>query len=452
MLLEPAIAVSFRRYRAAREERVRENELTKATPTAPPEGEPVRLVYPRCAGIDIHKKSMTVCKIVDSQNGSAPEYHKRKFATHTEGIEELAAWLREFQVTDVGMESTGVYWKPVWNALEGEWKLHLCNPQHTRAIPGAKTDFRDGTRVAELLAYGKLPESFIPPQWQRELRDLTRLRARYTQEVTRIENRIEKVLEDAQIKLGTVASKLFGVSGRAMLEALARGETDADKLAALAQRKLKRKKAALRQALQGKVTEHHRFQLGLLLDDLKHTEERITQLELRIWEYVEPHRELVQRLDQIPGVDWLSAAVILAEIGPDVSHWEDARKLASWSCLCPGNCLSAGKRLSGRTRKGNPWLRRAFCQMAWAASHKKNSYTKAQFRRLAGRRGKQRAVLAVAHTLLTVVYHLIANPDLEYRDLGEDYFDRRDAEQTKKQLVKRLAKLGYEVTLTPKAA
>lgn len=237
-----------------------------------------------------------------------------------------------------------------------------------------------------------------------------------------------------------------------MLEALARGETEADKLAGLAQRKLKRKKAALRQAWQGKVTAHHRFQLGLLLDHLKHSEEKIAQWELRIWEYVEPHRELVERLDQIPGVDWLSAAVILAEIGPDVSHGEDARQLASWSCLCPGNSLSAGKRLSGRTRKGNPWLGRAFCQMAWAASHKKNSYTKAQFRRLAGRRGKQRAVLAVAHTLLTVVYHLIANPNLEFRDLGEDYFDRRDAEQTKKQLVKRLAKLGFEVTLTPKAA
>jgi transposase len=395
---------------------------------------------------------MTVCTILQSENGSAPEYHKRKFATHTEGIRDLAAWLREFQVTDVGMESTGVYWKPVWNALEGEWKLHLCNPQHRRAIPGSKTDFRDGTRVGELLAYGKLPESFIPPQWQRELRDLTRLRARFSQEATRSVHRIEKVLEDAQIKLGTVASDLLGVSGKAMLEAIARGETDVDQLVGLAQRKLKRKKAELRQALEGKVTAHHRFQLRLLLDDLKHCQEKILQLELRIVEYLEPHRDLVERLDRIPGVDLLSVAVILAEIGPAVSPWEDARKLASWSCLCPGNWQSAGKRLSGRTRQGNPWLRRAFCQMAWAASRKKNSYLQAQFRRLAGRRGKQRALLAVAHTLLTVVYHLIADPHLEYRDLGGDYFDQRDAEHTKKQLIKRLGRLGYDVTLTPKVA
>src|SRR5262249_7658519 len=182
-------------------------------------------VYPRCAGINIHKQTLTVCTILDTGNGSAPEYQKRKFATHTEGLGELAAWLREFSVTDVGMESTGVYWKPVWNALEGECRLHLCNPLHVRAIPGAKTDLRDGTRVAELLSYGKLPESFIPPQWQRELRDLTRLRARYAQEGTRIVHRIEKVLEDAQIKLGAVASDLLGVSGRAMLEALVQGET-----------------------------------------------------------------------------------------------------------------------------------------------------------------------------------------------------------------------------------
>lgn len=412
----------------------------------------MRTVYPRCAGMDIHKQNLTVCTIIDSENGSAPSYHKRTFATHTEGLGELAAWLRESQVTDVGMESTGVYWKPVWNALEGEWRLHLCNPQHVRAIPGAKTDLRDGTRVAELLSYGKLPESFIPPHWQRELRDLTRMRARYAQEATRVVHRIEKVLEDAQIKLGVVVSDLLGVSGRAMLEAIVRGETGVEQLAQLARGRLKRKKAELRRALEGKVTEHHRFELRLLLESLRECEEKIVRLEQRIASYLERHADLVERLDQIPGVDWISAAVILAEIGPDVSHWEDAHKLACWSCLCPGNWLSAGKRLSGRTRKGNRWLRRAFCQMAWAASHTKNSYLRAQFRRLAGRRGKQRALLAVAHTLLIVIYHLIAHPELQYRDLGGDYFDQRDAEQTKKQLIKRLAKLGYEVTLTPKAA
>jgi transposase len=411
----------------------------------------VKVVHPRCAGIDIHKESMTVCVIVDRQDGSAPEYQKRKLATHKEGIEELMAWLEKCQVTDVGMESTGVYWKPVWNALEGKWGLHLCNPQHVRVIPGSKTDMRDGTRVGELLAYGKLPESFIPPVWQRELRDLTRLRARFSQEATRTSNRILKVLEDAQIKLDCVASDSLGVSGRLILKALVEGETDAGKLAELAVGKLKKKKGELRKALKGRFRDHHRFQVRLLMEDLKECEEKILKLEQRIEQYLQPYEETVRRLDAIPGVDRIGAAVILAEIGPDMSHWEDSRKLASWSCLCPGNHESGGKRLSGRTRRGNRWLRRAFCQMAWAATRKKGSYMKTQHRRISGRRGKKRALLAVAHTILTIVYHLLKDPKLEYRELGEDYFDRRDAEQTKKQLIKRLGKLGYDVALTPKA-
>jgi transposase len=412
----------------------------------------VKVVYPRCAGIDIHKESMTVCVIVDRPDGSAPEYHKRKLPTHTAGIRELSVWLKQCQVSEVGMEATGVYGKPVWNALEGEWGLHLCNPQHVRAIPGSKTDLRDGTRIAELLAYGKLPESFIPPQWQRELRDLTRLRARFTQEATRTGNRILKVLEDAQIKLDCVTSDSLGVSGRLIVNALVKGETDAGKLADLAVGKLKKKKAQLRQALEGQFREHHRFQMRLLLEDLKECENKIWQLEQRIAQYLERYKETVRRLDAIPGIDRISAAVILAEIGADGRAWEDARQLACWSCLCPGNRESGGKRLSGRTRKGNRWLRRAFCQMAWAATKQKGSYFKTQYRRLAGRRGRQRALLAVAHSLITVVYHLLREPQLEYRELGEDYFDKRDAEHTKAQLIKRLGKLGYEVTLTPQSS
>jgi len=411
---------------------------------------PVRVVYPRCAGIDIHKESMTVCLIVDCQDGSAPEYHKRKLATHTEGIRQLCAWLEEYQVTDVGMESTGVYWKPVWNALEGRWGLHLCNPQHVRAIPGSKTDMRDGTRVGELLAYGKLPESFIPPLWQRELRDLTRLRARLSQEVTRAGNRILKVLEDAQIKLDCVASDALGVTGRRILNQLLEGENDPAQLAELAVGKLKKKKAQLRQALDGSFTDHHRFQIRLLLQMIQEYEAKVFQLDVRIEQYLKPYEHLVRRLDRVPGVDRLGAAIILAEIGPDVHAWEESGKLACWSCLCPGNCQSGGKRLSGRTRKGNRWLRRAFCQMAWAATRKKGSYLKTQYRRLAGRRGKQRALLAVAHTLITIIYHLLRDPNLDYRELGEDYFDRRDAAQTATHLIKRLEKLGLEVTVRPR--
>ena len=292
----------------------------------------MKVVYPRCAGIDIHKETMTVCVIVDRQDGSAPEYQKRKLATHTEGIRELSTWLERCQVTDVGMESTGVYWKPVWNALEGQWGLHLSNPQHMRAIPGAKTDLRDGTRVGELLAYGKLPESFIPPQWQRELRDLTRLRARLAQETTRAGNRILKVLEDAQIKLDCVASDALGVTGRLILNRLVAGETDAAKLAELAVGKLKKKKAQLQQALEGNFTEHHRFQIRLLLKAVAEYEDKIFQLDRRIEQYLAPHEEIVRRLDAIPGIDRLGAAIILAEIEPEMSHWEAARKLASWSC------------------------------------------------------------------------------------------------------------------------
>jgi transposase len=412
----------------------------------------MKVTHPRCAGIDIHKASMTVCLIVDRRNGSEPEYHKRKLPTHAEGIAQLRAWLEEHQITDVGLESTGVYWKPVWNALEGRVGLHLCNPQHVRAIPGSKTDLRDGTRLAELLAAGKLPESFIPPLWQRELRDLTRLRARLRQDLTRSSNRVLKVLEDAGIKLDCVLSDTLGVTGRRILERLVAGETDAAALAELAAGRLKKKKAQIRQALSGRFGEHHRFQIGLLLAAMAEFERQIFQLDRRIDRYLEPYEEVVARLDAIPGVDRLGAAVILAEIGPEVSHWEDARQLACWSCLCPGNSESAGKRLSGRTRRGNRWLRRAFCQMAWASTRKKGSYCKAQYRRLAARRGKQRALLAVAHTLLGIVYHLLRDPGQECRDLGEDYFERRDAARTTASLVRRLAKLGYEVTLNPKAA
>jgi len=395
---------------------------------------------------------MPVCVFADGGEGSAPEVHKRPFATHREGIQEREAWLAAHRVTEVGLEATGVYWKPVWNALEGKVGLHLCNPHHIRAIPGAQTDLRDGTRIAELLAHGKLPSSFIPPRWQRELRDLTRLRVSLAQERTRIGNRIEKVLEDAQIKLGCVASEVLGVSGRLMLEALVNGQSDEGVLSELARGRLKKKKAQLRQVLQGGVEEHHRFELELLLRMLKNCEHELLLLDCRIATYLEPYEEIVRRLDRIPGVDRIGAAVILAEIGPEVSSWEDARKLAAWACLCPGNCLSAGKRLSGRTRKGNRWLRRIFCQMAWAAARKKGSYFKAQFRRWSGRRGAKRAILAVAHTLLTVIYHLLKKPQLEFHDLGEQFFDKRDAQMTASRLLRRLEKLGYEVTLKTRAA
>ena len=412
----------------------------------------MKVINPRCAGIDIHKRTMTVCVFIDRGDGSTPELEKRKLPTHTEGIRQLREWLQQRQVTEVAMESTGVYWKPVWNALEGELGLHLCNPHHVRAIPGTKTDRRDGTRIAELLAYGKLPESFIPPRWQRELRDLTRLRTRLVEQAACSSNRIQKVLEDARIKLGSVVSDVMGVSGRQMLAALVKGETDPAQLAELARGRLKNKKAELCQALDGNVFEHHRFQLRLLLEEWEQCQDRIAKLAERIEQCLQAHEEIRERLEEMPGVSRTSSAMILAEIGPDMSPWSGARKLASWSCLCPGNNESAGKRLSGRTRKGNRWLRRGFCEIAWAASRTQGSYFKGQHRRLAGRRGKKRALLAGAHTAITIVYHLLNNPGLRYQELGEDYFDRRNAEQTAQQLLRRLGKLGYEVTINQKAA
>jgi transposase len=265
-------------------------------------------------------------------------------------------------------------------------------------------------------------------------------------------NRILKVLEDAQIKLDCVASDALGMSGRLILEQMVKGETDPDNLAGLALGNLKKKKKELRQALDGKFTDHHRFEVQLLLQMVKEYEDKALQLDQRIERYLAPYEDLVARLDEIPGIDRVSVAAILAGIGPDMSHWDDSEKLASWSCLCPGNRESGGRRLSGKTRKGNRWLRRIFCQMAWAATRKKGGYFKTQYRRISKRRGNGRALMAVAHSLLTVIYHMIKEPNLRYRDLGEDYFDKRDAIQTAKNCVHRLEKLGFEVNLKPREA
>jgi transposase len=412
----------------------------------------MKVVYSHCAGIDIHKDKMTVCVFAERERGTEPEFHRCTLPTHSQGVAELEAMLRQFAVTDVGLESTGVYWKPVWNALEGRFGLHLCNPEHVRAIPGSKTDQRDGKRLAELLAYGKLPESFIPPLWQRELRDLTRMRTQYMRELSRAVSRIQKVLEDAQIKLASVVSDVLGVSGRKILAQLVAGNGDEQALSELAQGSLKRKKAELRKVLRGAVREHHRFQLRLLLESVKHIDDHVLQLERRIDRYLEPYQDLLQQFDRVPGIDRMGGAILLAEIGPDMSPWESDSKLAAWACICPGNKISAGKRLSGRMRRGNPWLRRFLCQAAWAASRTKHSYFHAQFRRLSGRRGARRANMAVAHSILIVIYHLAANPQIAYQDLGVDFFDKRDAQQTAAALVKRLGKLGYEVTVKPRAA
>jgi transposase len=374
----------------------------------------------------------------------------RSFGTMTRDLRALADYLQGLGVTHVALEATGVLWKPVWNILEGRFTLLLVNPRHLKKVPGRKTDVSDAEWIAQLLQHGLLRGSFVPPRPVRELRDLTRHRAQLTGEHTRAANRIHKLLEDTNIKLGAVASDVLGKSGRAMLAALLRGEDDAEKLAELALGRLREKIPQLRLALEGHCTEHHRFVLGRLLSHIGYLERQEEQFSARIG-----HRlgELlpaaaVARLDAIPGVNRTTIENVIAEIGPDMSVFPDEHHLCSWCGVCPGNEESAGKRLRSRTRKGNRWLRRALAEAAWAASHVKDSYLSAQYRRLAGRRGKKRALMAVAHSLLVIIYHLLKD-EVEYKDLGPDYFDRLEPERLRRYLVRRLQKLGYDVTLEP---
>ena len=412
-------------------------------------------LYRRVAGLDVHKDSVVACVRI-TEGHSKPREEVRTFGTMTDDLLALSDWLRAEKVTHIAMESTGVLWKPVWNILDGasDWELLLVNARELKQVPGRKTDVKDSQWIAQLLACGLLRSSFVPAREQRELRDLTRQRAQLCGEQTRSVNRIHKVLQDANIKLSSVASDVLGVSGRQMLEALVRGEEDPERLAELARRRLRGKIPELRRALKGRVTAHHQFLLEQLLRHLGHLEEQLAAFSARIEECLRPFVDeaTVERLDAIPGLNRLTIENVVAEIGADMTQFPTAGHLASWAGLCPGNEESAGKRKSGRTTKGNVWLRRALCQAAWAAARKKDSYFQAQYRRLAGRRGKKRAVVAVAHSLLEVIYHLLKNPQLEYHDLGGNYFDELDPERLCRHLVKRLEKLGYDVDLKRRAA
>jgi transposase len=346
------------------------------------------------------------------------------------------------------MESTGVYWKPVWNLLEGQFEVLLVNAQHIKAVPGRKTDQKDSEWIADLLQHGLLRASFVPPTPIRELRDLTRYRASLAQEINRIANRIQKVLEDANIKLASVATDALGASGRAMLEAMIHGEQDSQRLAEMSCGLLRNKIPQLQQALAGRVTAHHRFLLRELLDHLYFVESKMRRIEQEIEERLRPFQSEVARLCTIPGVDRVTAWGLLAEIGLNMKQFPDARHLASWAGLCPGSHESAGKRKSGKIRKGSLWLRRCLCQGAWAVSTKKHNYLSALYRRLAARRGSKRATIAVAHNLLVIAFYILRD-GVCYRELGPDYFDRLNPEGMRRRLTKRLEGLGFKVTLEP---
>jgi transposase len=407
--------------------------------------------YARCCGLDIHKKSVVACVIV-SKPGGLPHKEIRTFGTMTDDLLKLSDWLTGEGVTHAAMESTGVYWKPIWNILEGSFELLLVNPYHIKAVPGHKTDVKDCEWIADLLRHGLLKGSFVPTREQRELRELTRYRTALIEERTAEVNRLQKTLEGANIKLASVVTDLRGKSGRDMLAALGAGATDVAAVAELAKGKLRKKLPDLERALTGRFGAHQRFLVAQQLAHIDDLDDSIARLDAAIAEHLRPFQDEMDRLDTIPGVGQRTAEIILAEVGLGVSRFPTAAQLVSWAGLCPGNKESAGKRLSSRTRKGDRYLRAGLIEAAQAAAHTKNTYLAAQFHRLAPRRGKKKAIVAVAHSILVIVYHLLTIPDSVYRDLGIHYFDQRDREMIERRLVKRLEALGNRVTLAPTAA
>lgn len=405
-------------------------------------------IYQCVAGLDVHQKIIVACRRRLISEGQV-ESEVEKFGTSTRELRRLAVWLLEWGVRQLAMESTGVLWQPVWNVLCEQFELMLVNAQHLKKAPGRKTDVTDSEWIAQCLQCGLLRGSFVPNEQIREWRDLTRQRTKLLDQRTSVINRIHKTLEGCNIKLGAVASDVMGVSGRAMLQALSEGEQDAEKLADLARGRLKSKYEELVESLEGRVSEHHQWVLRHLLKQIDFLNEEILAYDRRLEELMRPFEAALERLDTIDGVGLRTGQVILAELGPEMSQFPDDEAVSSWAGMCPGNNESAGKRRSGRTAKGNRWLRRALVESAYAASRKKDSYLAAQFARLA-RGGKKRAAVGVGHTILVAAYHILKE-EVEYRDLGGDYFQKRSAEKTTRRLVKQLEQFGYQVELKPLA-
>jgi transposase len=409
----------------------------------------MEILYPRCAGLDVHKQSVMACVLTPGPQAE-PNKEIQEFGTTTGELRRLGDWLRANGVTHAAMESTGVYWKPVFNILESACALILVNARHIKQVPGRKTDKADCAWIASLLRHGLLTASFVPEPDVRQLRDLCRMRTTLVRECVQVGNRLRKVLEDANIKLDSVASDTLGVSGRAMIRALIEGRGEPGELASLARGRLRAKLPELTSALEGQVTAHHRFLLRELMRQLEFLEQEVARFEEEIERQMPPFEWAAGLLMTMPGVDRTAACALLAEIGADMSHFASSRHLASWAGLCPGNNESAGKRRSGKSHRGNRWIKGIMTEIGWAATRKKNSYSAAQYRKLAGHRGKKRALVAVANSLLQVAWHMLTHRQ-SYRDLGPDYYERLNRKDLERSLIRKLEKLGHKVTLEPAA-
>jgi len=412
----------------------------------------MEVVAARCAGLDVHRSVIVACALLGEEHRRIRKV-RGEFVSTRAGLERLLAWLCELGVTHVGMESTGVYWMPVYAVLEaaGGFQLTVVNAQHAKAIRGRKTDRKDAEWLGELVRHGLIRGSFVPPQPIRDLRDLTRYRRTLVETQGSERRRLIKLLEMADIKLTGVICDIFGVSGRAILRALIAGGQTAAEMSKLVRGSLRRKRGQLIDALAGELAEHRRQMLALQLARVEADEADIAALDRQIAEHLKPYAAQMARLMTIPGIDWVVAATVIAEVGPDMSVFPSAGHLAAWAGVCPGNNESAGKRKPAGARSGNPYLKTALCNAAIAASRKRGSFFKAKYHKLKSRRGGGRAALAIGHKLLVCIYHMLST-NSPYRELGEDYFDKRDTQRAARRYVRRLRDLGFAVTLQPTAA
>lgn len=404
----------------------------------------MKLKHKRCAGLDVHKKEVVACLRLVACGKATHEV--RRFPTTTGGLMEMADWLEATGCQHVAMEATGVYWKPVWHILEGRFQQILANAAHIKGVPGRKSDVNDAMWIADLLAHDMIRPSFVPPQPVQELRDLTRTRKQLTREIVQHTQRIQAVLEEANVKLSSAITDILGASGRRILKAIAAGESDPAKLAGLGSRRLATSPSQLSAALHGRIRDHHRFLIDQHLRTIEQLEATIAAFDARIEAALQPFRDTIERLKAVPGLSQTSIEVLIAEIGTDMSQFPTAGHLLSWAGLVPRLDESAGKRRSTRIRKGAPWLKTVLVQCAWGAARKKNSYFQAQFHRIKARAGAKKAAIAVAASILTTAYHMLKDGTF-YQDLGADHFARRDPARAAQKLANRIRRMGFEVDI-----